>query len=48
MTTCTAGSTIIPCPPTVWGRIWKFKKVERDEWVRAAGAAERNKKDSSK
>ena len=28
------------------GRLWKFKKDEVDEWVKAGGAADRNKKDS--
>lgn len=27
------------------GRLWKFKKDEVDEWVKAGGAADRNKKD---
>ena len=26
------------------GRLWKFKKDEADEWVKAGGAADRNKK----
>jgi excisionase family DNA binding protein len=30
------------------GRLWKFKKDEVDEWVKAGGAAEPNKKDSDK
>jgi len=28
------------------GRLWKFKKTEVDAWVKAGGAADRNKKDS--
>ncbi|MET0064820.1 MAG: helix-turn-helix domain-containing protein [Candidatus Thiodiazotropha sp.] len=28
------------------GRLWKFKKDEVDEWVKAGGAADRNKKGS--
>ena len=28
------------------GRLWKFKKDEVDEWVKAGGAAERPRKDS--
>jgi excisionase family DNA binding protein len=28
------------------GRLWKFKKDEVDEWVKAGGAADRNNKDS--
>jgi excisionase family DNA binding protein len=28
------------------GRLWKFKKNEVDEWVKAGGAADRNNKDS--
>ena len=28
------------------GRLWKFKRDEVDEWVKAGGAADRNKKDS--
>ena len=30
------------------GRLWKFKKDEVDEWVKAGGAADRNKKVSEK
>lgn len=30
------------------GRLWKFKKDEVDEWVKAGGAAESNKKDSGR
>lgn len=28
------------------GRLWKFKKQQVDEWVKAGGAAERPRKDS--
>ena len=28
------------------GRLWKFKKGEVDEWVKAGGAADRDKEDS--
>jgi hypothetical protein len=28
------------------GRLWKFKKDEEDEWVKAGGAAEHHKKES--
>jgi excisionase family DNA binding protein len=28
------------------GRLWKFKKDQVDEWVKAGGAAEHSKKDS--
>ncbi len=28
------------CLPTALGRLWKFKKDEVDEWVKAGGAAE--------
>jgi hypothetical protein len=28
------------------GRLWRFKKDEADEWVKAGGAAERSKKGS--
>lgn len=28
------------------GRLWKFKKDEVDSWVKAGGAADRNKKGS--
>lgn len=30
------------------GRLWKFKKDEVDDWVKAGGAAEGNRKDSSR
>jgi len=30
------------------GRLWKFKKDEVDEWVKAGGAAEPNEKGSGK
>jgi len=30
------------------GRLWKFKKDEVDEWVKAGGAAEPNEKSSGK
>lgn len=33
-------------PARRMGRLWKFKKDEVDEWVKAGGAAERNKKKS--
>lgn len=35
-------------PSQRMGRLWKFKKVDVDEWVKAGGAADRNKKDSEK
>ena len=28
------------------GRLWKFRKEEVDDWVKAGGAAKSNKKDS--
>jgi hypothetical protein len=28
------------------GRLWKFRKDEVDSWVKAGGAADRNKKGS--
>ena len=30
------------------GRLWKFKKDEVDEWVKAGGAADKAKQDRSK
>ena len=29
------------------GRLWKFKKDEVDEWVKAGGAAETNRQDQA-
>ena len=29
------------------GRLWKFKKDEVDEWVKAGGAADKNRQDQA-